>query len=111
MDRDKRGGIMLIVIGLIIPLAVLPLVSGFSIDKGFLDNFYGAGIRVRDSHNAVGPDPSPALEKGGSPKVRITWSSFIPHRIPFRLFLVPTVLLAYMGVIRIDRARRKKRES
>jgi hypothetical protein len=108
MDAEKRLGIILIIIGLLIPLAVLPFVSGFSKDKGFYDNFYNAGIDIRKDTNGNTLNQPTANNKETNSKVRITWSMLIPHRIPFRFFLAPTVLLIYIGIIRIDRSRRKK---
>lgn len=111
MDREKRTGIILIIIGVLIPLSVLPLVSGFSREKGFYGNFYEAGVDLPYGGDHSGPSELPPPTKNLSSKPRITWSSLMPHRIPYRLFLIPTIILAYMGIIRIDRARRKKEES
>jgi hypothetical protein len=110
MDPEKRLGIVLIIVGLLIPLAALPFVSGFSRDKGFYDNFYKAGIKVsRDADDKADNQPVAAARETDS-KARITWSMLIPHRIPFRFFLAPTVLLIYIGIIRIEQSRRKKRD-
>jgi hypothetical protein len=108
MHPQKRHGIILIIIGLLIPLVALPFVSGFSKDKGFLGNFYDVGIPLgKDSIDNAVSQPT-TNTKGTNSKLRITWSMLIPQRIPFRFFLVPTVLLIYVGIIRIDRSRRKK---
>jgi hypothetical protein len=109
MDAEKRHGIIIIIIGLLIPLAALPFVSGFSKDKGFYDIFYNAGIDIRkDTTDKTLSQPT--ANKETDSKVRITWSMLIPHRIPFRFFLAPMVLLIYIGIIRIDRSRRKKHD-
>ncbi len=110
MDAEKRHGIILIIIGLLIPLAALPFVSGFSKDKGFYDNFYNVGIDIRKDTNDNTLSQPPANTKETNSKVRITWSMLIPHRIPFRFFLAPMVLLIYIGIIRIDGSRRKKHD-
>jgi hypothetical protein len=110
MDPEKRLGIVLIIIGLLIPLAALPFVSGFSRDKGFLGNFYQVGIDIRKGTNDNAPGQPVTNTKETNPKVRITWPMLIPHRIPFRFLLVLPVILIYVGVIRIDRSRRKKRD-
>jgi len=110
MDAEKRHGIIIIIIGLLIPLAALPFVSGFSKDKGFYDNFYNVGIDIRKDTNDNTLSQPPANTKENNSKVRITWSMLIPHRIPFRFFLAPMVLLIYIGIIRIDRSRRKKHD-
>ena len=108
MDREKKLGIILIIIGLLIPVAALPFVSGFSKDKGFYDNFYKAGIDIRKDTNDNTLSQPTTTNKETNSKVRITWSMLIPNRIPFRFILAPMVLLIYIGIIRIDRSRRKK---
>jgi len=110
MDAEKRLGIILIIIGLLIPLAALPFVSGFSKDKDFYDNFYNAGIDIRRDATVNTPSQPIATTKETNSKTPITWSMLIPHRIPLRFILVPTVILVYLGIIRIDRSRRKKHD-
>ena len=111
MDPEKRLGIVLIIIGLLIPLAALPFVSGFSKDKGFLGNFYQVGIDIRkDTNDNVPSQPTTNIKETNS-KVRIAWSMFIPHKIPFRFFFAPMVLFIYIGIIRIERSRKKNRTS
>jgi hypothetical protein len=110
MDSEKILCIVFIIIGLLIPLAALPFVSGFSKDKGFYDNFYNVGIDILKDTNDNTLSQPPANTKETNSKVRITWSMLIPHRIPFRFFLAPMVLLIYIGIIRIDRSRRKKHD-
>jgi hypothetical protein len=107
MDPEKRSGIILIIVGLLIPLAILPFVSGFSKEKGFFENFYNVGIEITKVSQENVPS-EPAVKRDESTgKARITWSYFIPNRIPLRFILVFTVIFIYMGIIRIDRARRK----
>ncbi len=111
MNNGKKRGILLIVIGICIPLFVLPFVSGFDKDKGFWDNFYNVGIRITKD-TGVAPSKPAAVKEGtqasknplsldGVKKMRI-------ERIPFRLLLVPTFILIYIGIVMIDRARLKK---
>jgi hypothetical protein len=103
MDNSKKKGILLIIIGLMIPLFALPFVSGFDIKKGFLDNYYNTGIRItKDTGNNVPAAKSPPL---GDPN-RIPEQKRI-DKIPFRLFFVPTILLIYIGIVLIDKARKK----
>ncbi len=84
MDTEKRHGIIIIIIGLLIPLAALPFVSGFSKEKGFYDNFYNVGIDIRKDTNDNALSQPPANTKETNSRVRITWSMLIPYRIPFR---------------------------
>jgi hypothetical protein len=112
MDPEKRLGIIFIIIGLIIPLILLPFITGFSREKGFYENFYNAGIAIRENgtkDNSSGQPP--IIDEGANAKVKVTWSMLIPQRIPFRFLLVPTVILVYMGIIRIDRSRRRQKSS
>jgi len=108
MDPEKRLGIIFIIIGLIIPLVVLPFVTGFSKDKGFYENFNNVGIPTGKDSKDNAPSQPPIKGEGDNSKVKITWSMLIPQRIPLRFFFVPTVFLIYMGIIRIDRSRRRK---
>jgi|GEM_PF-375630 len=108
MDPEKKLGIILIIIGLIIPLIVFPFVTGFSREKSFSDNFYNAGIKIGTAAEDNSPSQVPAKSEGAKTQVKVTWSMVLPRKIPFRYFLVPTVILIYMGIIRIDRARKRK---
>jgi hypothetical protein len=98
MDKDKKSGILLIILGICIPLAVLPFVSGFSKDKSLWDNFYKPSIELRKD------TPESAV---ASPEKKIDFSRLRPKRIPFRFFLAVTLIFFYMGIVRIDRARRR----
>jgi hypothetical protein len=102
MDNSKKKGILLIVIGLMIPLFALPFVSGFDVRKGFMDNYYNTGIRIaKDTGNNVPAAKTQAPADSGSlpEQKRI-------DKIPFRLFFVPTILLIYIGIVMIDKARK-----
>ncbi|MDR2017792.1 MAG: hypothetical protein LBQ00_02785 [Syntrophobacterales bacterium] len=100
MDNRKKTGIIFIIIGVCIPLLALPFVSGYSKDKGFIDNFYKIGIQIRgDAESNIGNKGFANLEniKGKRPK----FSKLIPKRIPLRLFFVITLIFLYMGITRI----------
>jgi hypothetical protein len=109
MDAEKKQGIILIVIGICIPLIALPFVSGYAKDRGFIDNLYGIGIQLRKGS----PEPQPGTQSlpatGNKGPKKIDWNTVMPEKIPFRLFLVFTVILLYLGIIRIDRARRRRK--
>jgi hypothetical protein len=107
MDRETKTGIALIILGVCIPLATFPYLSGYAKDKGIVENLYQAGIQIR--HDT----PSGATNQPAEGKITRTtpnFSKLIPRRLPFRLFLVITVILVYMGIVRIDASRRKKAE-
>ncbi|MFA5617219.1 MAG: hypothetical protein WDK95_10205 [Syntrophorhabdaceae bacterium] len=105
MENGKKKGILLIIIGICIPLFALPFVSGFDMNKGFMDNFYNTGIRItKDTGQTAAAVKGPPADTSKNPldlkKMRI-------EKIPYRLFFVPTILLIYIGIVMIDRARKK----
>jgi hypothetical protein len=100
MEQRKKTGIILIIVGICFPLLALPFVSGYSKDKGIIDNFYKIGIQIReDTEGNAGNEGFANLEniKGKS----IKFSKLIPKRIPLRFFLVVTLIFLYMGIVRI----------
>jgi hypothetical protein len=107
MDRETKTGIILIILGLGISLATIPFLSGYAKEKGIVDNLYQAGIQIR--HDIPSGATNPPAE-GKITRTTPNFSKLIPKRLPFRLFLVITVILVYMGIVRIDASRRKKAE-
>jgi hypothetical protein len=107
MDRQKKVGLILLLIGFCIPLMALPFLSGYSEEKGFYDNFYRVGIELRkDKQEEAGSAPFGILKKEES-RV-LDFSRLIPKRIPFRFFLVPSLILFYLGFVKIAASRGKK---
>ncbi|MBA4416532.1 MAG: hypothetical protein C0392_01280 [Syntrophus sp. (in: bacteria)] len=106
MDRETKIGVIFIIVGICIPLLTLPFLSSYSKDKGFFENIYKMGIPIKKEKpedirgQAVGID-------NGKPKT-LDYSILIPKRIPLRFFLVITLIFWYIGIIRIDKARRKR---
>jgi len=107
VKREKKMGILLIFIAVCIPLIVLPFLSGSSKDKGIVDYVYKAGIAIKKEQ--PGGDESPSPITPGKTEEKIKFSRLVPKRIPFRFFLAATLILLYMGIIRIDRSRRRAR--
>ena len=102
MNPGKKSGIIFIVIAICIPLLVLPFLSGFSREKGLIDNLYSVGIQIAKDRpdNGVGNgDPSQ--------KRKITWGDIMPRRIQFRFILAISVILLFVGFVRIERSRHK----
>lgn len=107
IDKELKRGITLILIGILIPLIALPFVSGFSKDKSFYDNFYSAGIEISKDKAETVSSSDKVEEK---PKTKsLDFSRFIPRSIPFRFFLAIMVVFIYIGIIKIDSWRRKKK--
>ncbi|MGD9579370.1 MAG: hypothetical protein AB7Y74_14125 [Syntrophorhabdus sp.] len=113
MDPEKKLGIILILVGLLIPLAALPFVSGFSREKGFYENLYNVGIAIGNESKDRTFKPAQPSIKGDrtNAKLKVTWSMLMPQKIPLRFLLVPAVILVYMGIIKIDRSRRRQKSS
>jgi hypothetical protein len=107
MDREAKMGIILIILGIGIPLATLPYLSGYAKDKGVVENLYQAGIPInQDKQGDTVNQPAENMRKIN--RTTPNFSKLIPRKIPLRLFLVITVILVYMGIVRIDSSRRKK---
>ena len=107
MDQQRKVGLILILIGICIPLITLPFLSGYSSDKGFFDNFYRVGIELRKDKTADSDShPFEKLERQESKG--LDFSRLIPKRIPFRFFFVPSLILFYVGFVKIDAARSMK---
>jgi hypothetical protein len=105
MDLEKKIGILLIAIGICIPLCTIPYLSGYSRDKGIFGNLYSLAIDL-GADNRAPADQSITLQE--SHRKFPDFSKIKPRRIPFRFFLAATLIFFYMGVVRIDRARRRE---
>jgi hypothetical protein len=108
MNKQKKIGILLIITGICVPLMALPFVSGWSGEKSFIDNFLDAGIQIREEKTETSNSKAGNITDIKNKK--ITYSDLIPSKIPFRLFLAVTVLLGYIGIIKIDSSRQKDKK-
>jgi hypothetical protein len=107
MDREMKMGIIYIIIAIGIPLLALPFVSGYEKDKGFFENFYKIAIMIKkDQTTDPGTLPADNIEKPKS-KAAYFFKLITPKRIPFRFFLVITLIFLYIGIVKIDSARRR----
>jgi hypothetical protein len=109
MDRETKTGIILILIGICVPLITLPFLSGYTKDKGIFANLYQVGIQIKQDKQGDTANP-PAENIRKINRTTPNFSKLIPKKIPFRFFLVISVVLFYMGILRIDSSRRKKAE-
>ncbi len=109
MDRQKKAGIILIIIGLFISLGALPFVSGWSDKKGFIDNFLDVGVQIREE-KAEAPAPKTA-QNSKLKDNKILSLNLTPSKIPFRYFLAVTFILAFIGYVKIDSSRKKNSPS
>jgi hypothetical protein len=107
MNQRKKSGILWIVIGMCVPLLALPFLSGWSKERGFFENVYKIGIPIKkDVHGMAGNEPLAHVDggQGGGSKLSI----LIPKRIPFRFFLVVTLIFFYIGIVRLAPPRREQ---
>ncbi len=106
MDQRKKSGIILIIIGVCFPLLALPFVSGYSKDKGIIDNFYKIGIQIRADKEGTGGNEPMVTDLSNLHTKKLNFSKLIPKRIPLRFFLVVTLILFYVGIVRVTVPRR-----
>jgi hypothetical protein len=101
MNKKKQFGILLILVGLCIPLSILPFLSGYARDKGVIDNLYQVGIELRKADHSAAE-----RQLSGAAKERTTtrspnFSALMPKRIPYRLFLAVALVFLYIGIVNI----------
>jgi hypothetical protein len=106
MNKQKKIGIIFIFIGICIPLIALPFITGWSDEKSLFDNFYEAGIEIKKSNSKTANSSADKIVDNKTKK--ITYSDLMPDKIPFRIFLVITVILVYAGIVKIDRSKQSK---
>ena len=107
MDLEKKIGILFIAIGICVPLCAVPFLSGYSPEKGIFGNLYSLAIEIGPANQA----PEDQVITLDRPHHKFPdFSKIKPKRIPFRFFLAVTLIFFYMGIVRIDRARRKEQE-
>jgi hypothetical protein len=109
MDHDKKIGIILIAIGFCIPLIALPFITGYDKNRGFYDNFYKVGIRIKNNKQSDKVTQHPQGVGNKKLKTSDIMQKIIPETIQFRFFLVFTVIFIYIGIVRIDRSKRRAR--
>ncbi len=78
MNKQKKIGIIFIIIGICVPLIALPFVSGWSDEKSLFDNFYNVGIQIREEKTAIS-DSKPASIADIKNK-KITYSDLMPDK-------------------------------
>ncbi len=108
MDREIKQAIIIIIIGICIPLAALPFVTGYDKNKGITDNFYSVGIPITKGK------PADQAAQGISGQDNAQGASAAskaipPVKIPFRFFLAVTVVFIFAAIMKIDRAKRRKK--
>jgi hypothetical protein len=111
MDGERKKGVVLIAVGVIIPLMVLPLVSGHLPGKGFFTNLLSIGIPLRVETRGPGQVPPRAEEQKQVPeKAKGGWERYFPTVLPFRFVVALGVLLVFIGIVKIDATRKRRND-
>ncbi len=104
MDKVKKKGLILIVIGICMPLLALPFITGFDKQKGIMKNVYETGIPLRKATT----EKQEAIARPGTERTKDTGSlieRFMPQMLPLRYIVALGVFLIFLGILRIDKAR------
>jgi len=96
MNREKKIGVVLIILGICLPLMLLPFVSGYEKDQNIIQNLLKTSIVLK------GERPDNGKETSLSSLMRI-----IPGRLPYRFVLAAGIFLIFIGIVKIDISRRK----
>jgi len=107
MEKEKKTGIILIVIGICMPLLSLPFVTGYEQHKGILRNVYETGIPLQ----RVDPEKREAGIKTKTEGTKDRGSlieRYTPRMLPLRYILALGVFLIFLGILRIDKALNRK---
>jgi hypothetical protein len=105
MKREKKRGLIMIVIGICIPLLSLPFVTGFDAQKGIMRNVYETGIPLQKTTHGM-PETSAKTQTKEAKDGRSLVERFTPRMIPLRYLLALGVFLIFIGIVKIDRARK-----
>ncbi len=109
LDRDKKKGIIIMMIGVCIPLISLCFTRGYNPEQNIVMNIYNLSIPI--GQKAV--EDSLGSEKEG-PKGKVSFESLkkmIPRSIAFRFILALGVLMIFLGFVKLDATRQKAREN
>ena len=91
VDRERKIGIVLISFGVLLPLILLPFVSGYEKEKGFVQNLFNVGIVVKDKKQIDAGDTFLSI-----------LTRIVPGRLPYRFVLAFSVFLIFAGIVKID---------
>lgn len=105
MKREKKRGLVLIVAGICIPLLALPFVTGFDAQKGIMSNVYETGIPLQKTTHGM-PETSAKTQTKEAKDGRSLVERFTPRMFPLRYLLALGVFLIFIGIVKIDRARK-----
>jgi hypothetical protein len=99
MNKQKIVGILFIIIGLCISLAGAPFLTGYSSEKGIIDNALDISVRIKEKK--AEPDISADKNKV-QVKKSFNFMNIVPEKIPYRFFLALSVFLIFIGIRRLD---------
>ena len=107
MEKERKKGVILIVIGICIPLLSLPFVTGYEQHKGIVRNVYDTGIplqKVSKGKHEVSTKPKTEGAKDTGSLIE----KLMPQMLPLRYILALGVFLVFLGIMKIDRALNRK---
>jgi hypothetical protein len=110
MSREVKISTIIILIGICIPLAVLPFTSGYSKEKNAFQNLYEVGIALGHEKQPDAVKAESPVAPGKEPRRGPDFRALIPRKIPFRFILAVAVVFVFVGFVRLDRARRRGKE-
>ncbi|MBA4390912.1 MAG: hypothetical protein C0399_08240 [Syntrophus sp. (in: bacteria)] len=96
MNREKKTGVVLIIIGICLPLVFLPFLSGYEKDRGIIENFLKIGIVVKKEKPVSADKMAPS-----------SMAKILPARFPYRFILAFGIFLIFAGFVKIDLIRRR----
>lgn len=105
MKREKKRGLILIVIGICMPIVSLPFVAGFDPGKGIMKNVYETGIPLQKANEGAG-ETSVASVKAEAKKTESLAERLTPRMVPLRYILALGVFLVFIGIVKLDKARK-----
>lgn len=95
----------MILLGVLIPLAILPITTGFDSPNGFITNFLNAQIVIRKPI----AEKSDKSDKTKSHMAKPKWLSDGGIAIPYRFPLAFSIVFIFLGILAIDQSKIKDR--
>lgn len=100
MEKQKRAGLALILVGVAVPLLLLLFTSGYDPQKSFITNVLNIRIVLYEPGTRTARESGPN-QQGAGQKRAVT----LPYRFP----LAFCVFLIFLGVRQLDQSRHRGR--
>jgi hypothetical protein len=99
----KKAGYIMILLGIFIPLAILPITSGFDAPNGLITNFLNAQIVIRKPM----AEKSEKIDQAKPHMAKPKWLSDGGIAIPYRFPLAFSIAFIFLGILAIDQSKIK----